>query len=122
GPAVAAQRAGGVHGSPATLPERDPELLSGGAKRDSVDDRAIAGAQARTHVRLPHLLGIDEGMGRQRDDRFGIARTERTRARDRRQDVVIGGSGGERPPDQPPIPARRRLDPDPQPTLPTTPA
>jgi len=79
-PAVEAQRAGGMHGSPAALPERVPELLSGGAKRNGVDDRAIAGTQARTHMGLPYLFGIDEGMGRQRDDRFRIARAERTRA------------------------------------------
>src|SRR5215469_9540847 len=109
-PAVEAQRAGGVHGSPAALPERDPELLSGGAKRDGVDDRAVAGAQPRAHVRLPYLLGIDEGMGRQRNDRFGIARAERTRARDRRHDVVVGGTGGECPIDQQRILAPRSLD------------
>src|SRR5437879_13759159 len=60
-PAVEAQRAGGVHGSPAALPEPDPELLSGGAKRNGVDDRAIAGTQPRTHMGLPDLFGIDEG-------------------------------------------------------------
>src|SRR6516162_9912442 len=99
-PAVEAQRAGGVHGSPTALPEPDPELLSGGAKRNGVDDRAVPGTQARTHMGLPYLFGIDEGMGRQRDDRFRIARAERTRARDRRHDVVVGSSGGERPVDQ----------------------
>src|SRR5262252_766948 len=57
-PAVEAQRAGGVHGSPAALPERVPEFLSGGAKRDGVDDRAIAGAQPRTYMRLPDLFEI----------------------------------------------------------------
>src|SRR5258708_11788794 len=96
-PAVEAQRAGGVHGSPAALPEPDPELLSRGAKRNGVDDRAIAGTQPRTHMGLPDLFGIDEGMGRQRDDRFRIARAERTRARNRRHGVVVGGSGGGRP-------------------------
>src|SRR5260221_760568 len=101
-PGVEAQRAGGVHGWPAALPEPDPELLSGGAKRNGVDDRAIAGTQPRTHMGLPDLFGIDEGMGRQRDDRFRIARAERTRARDPRHDVVVGGSGGGRPPRQPP--------------------
>src|SRR5262249_57805405 len=109
-PAVDAQRAGGVHGSPAALPEPDPELLSGGAKRNGVDDRAIAGTQARTHMGLPYLFGIDEGMGRQRDDRFRIARTERTRARDRRHDVLVGGSGGARPPGHQPIRAPRGAD------------
>ncbi len=49
-------------------------------------------------------------MGRQRDDRFRIARAERTRARDRRHDVVVGGSGGERPVDQQRILAPRRFD------------
>src|SRR6201982_3332138 len=82
-PAVEAQRAGGMHGSPAALPERVPELLSGGAKRDGVDDRAVAGAQPRTHMGLPHLFGIDEGVGGKRDHRLRIAGAERTRARDR---------------------------------------
>src|SRR5260370_3026132 len=110
-PAVEAQRAGGVHGSPAALPECDPELLSGGAKRNGVDDRAIAGTQPRTHMGLPYLFGIDEGMGRQRNDRFRIARAERTRARDRRHDVVVGASGGGGPPDQRPIATPRPLHP-----------
>src|SRR5262249_40852334 len=59
-PAVETQGAGGVHGSPAALPERDPEFLSGGAKRDGIDDRAIAGTQPHTHMGLPHLFGIDD--------------------------------------------------------------
>src|SRR6516225_3938609 len=109
-PAVEAQRAGGVHGSPTALPEPDPELLSGGAKRNGVDDRAVPGTQPRTHMGLPYLFGIDEGMGRQRDDRFWIARAERTRARDRRHDAVVGGSGGERPVDQQRILAPRSFD------------
>src|SRR5262249_57350944 len=93
-PAVEAQGAGGVHGSPAALPERDAEFLSSGAKRDGVDDRAIARAQAHTHMKLPHLFGIDESMRRERNDRLRIARAEGTRTRDRCYDVVVGSSGG----------------------------
>jgi hypothetical protein len=88
-----------MHRSPAALPERHPKFLSGGAKRDGIDDRAIAGAQAHTHMGLPHLFDIDEGMGGERKDRLGIARAEGTRARDRRHDVGVGGGGGERPVD-----------------------
>src|SRR5215510_3186893 len=99
-PAIEAQGAGRVHGSPAALPKRDPEFLSSGAKRDGVDDRAIARAQAQTHMKLPHLFGIDESMRRERNNRLGIARAKGTRARDRCYDVVVGSSGGERPVDQ----------------------
>src|SRR5215510_8154999 len=99
-PPVDTQGAGRVHGSPAALPERDPEFLSGGAKRDGVDDRAIARAQAHTHMKLPHLFGIDESMRRERNNRLGIARAKGTRARDRCYDVVVGSSGGERTVDQ----------------------
>src|SRR5262249_58225216 len=105
--------AGGVHGSPAALPEGDPEFLPSGAKRDGVDDRAVAGAQPHTHMGLPHLFDIDEGVGGKRNDRLRIARPEGARARDRRHDIVIGGSGGERPlpqqrlpPPRPPPPPR----------------
>lgn len=41
-PAVEAQRAGGVHPLTTALGERDPQFLSGRAKRDGIDDRPIA--------------------------------------------------------------------------------
>ena len=87
-----------------------PELLPGGAERDGVDDRAVAGAQPRAHMGLPDLVGIDEGVGGERDHRLRIAGAEGTRARDRRHDVAVGGGGGDRSVDQQRILAPRRLD------------
>src|SRR5262245_15659733 len=71
-PAVETQGTGGVHGSPAALPEGDPEFLPSGAKRDGIDDRAVAGAQPHTHMRLPHPFDIDEAVGGKRNARLGI--------------------------------------------------
>ena len=41
-PAIEAQGAGGVHPLTTALPERDPQFLSGRAKRDGIDDRPVA--------------------------------------------------------------------------------
>ncbi len=81
-PAIDRQRAGGVHGAAATLRERGAELLSDRAKRDGIDDRAVARAQAHAHVRLADLLDIGDGVGGQRDHRLGVAGAERAGARD----------------------------------------
>ena len=42
-----------MHGAPAVRQQRRTELLADSAERDGVDGRAIAGAQARAHMRLP---------------------------------------------------------------------
>src|SRR5262249_33158147 len=41
-PAIERERAGGMHGAPAALRQREPELLPGHAEGDRVDDRPVA--------------------------------------------------------------------------------
>src|SRR6266550_7220208 len=99
-PAVEAQGAGRMHALPTRLLKRASKLLSGGAKSNGVENRAVAGAQSHTHMRLSYLVGIDQGMRRKCNDRLGVARAERACARDRRHDLVGRGRGSNCPVDQ----------------------
>src|SRR5215475_10071508 len=109
-PAVEAQCAGRMHALPARLRKRAPKLLSDGAKSDGVEDRAVAGAQSHPHMRLSHLVGIDQGVRRKRNDRLGVARAEGPCAGDRRHDLVGRGRGGNRSVDQQHIFSPRGFD------------
>ena len=59
--------------------QRVAELLPDRAKRDAVDDGAVAGFEADAQMRLPDFIGIDQLVRRQRDDRLRIAAAERAR-------------------------------------------
>ena len=69
-----------MHGWPRCCGQRVAERLADRAKRDGVDDRAVAGLEPHAHMRLPDFVGIDELMRRQRDHRLGIAGAERAGA------------------------------------------
>ena len=60
----------------AILRQRMSKLLADGAKRDAVDDGAVAGLEPHPQMRLPHFIGINQLMRRQRQHRLGIAAAE----------------------------------------------
>src|SRR3984893_15695930 len=60
--------------------QRLPKPLAGGAKCNSIDDRAVGRAQANTHVGLADLFHVDERVCRQHNNRLWIARPEQTSA------------------------------------------
>src|SRR4051812_24168203 len=76
------------------------ELLADRAERDGVHHGAVAGLEAQLQMRLPDLVGIDQLMRRQRDDRLGIAAAERAGAVERRNQFGRGGPRADRAVDQ----------------------
>ena len=99
-----------MDGAAAVLEQGLSELLPGGAERNGVDGRAVAGLQTGAHMRLADLLGIGDGVGRQRDHRLGIAGAERAGAGDRRMQLGIRGPRRQGAVDQQGVVAPRGLD------------
>src|SRR5438309_6241280 len=87
-PAVKREAARHVDGAATVLQQRMTKLLPRRAEGDAIDDRAIAGAQPHTHMRLPDLLGIGDAVGGQRDHRLRIAGTERPCPRQARNQLA----------------------------------
>ena len=67
--------------------QRVAELLAERAKRDPVDDGAVAGFEAQPQMRLADLVGIDELVRRQCQHNFRIAAAERTGAIEHRDQL-----------------------------------
>ena len=78
-PAIDRERSRHMQGLAAIGDQRVAELLPDRSKRDAVDDGAVAGLEADAQMRLPHFIGIDQLMRRQRDDGFRIAAAEGAR-------------------------------------------
>src|SRR5437016_3271916 len=63
--------------------KRIAELLADRTEGDAVDDRAIAGLEAQSQMRLAYFVGVDELMRRQCQHHVRIAAPERTCAVER---------------------------------------
>lgn len=94
-PMVHAQRASGMQALAATSRKSSAQRLAAGAERDRADARAVSGAKPHTHMRLSGILGIDEGVGGQHDDRLWITGAERTGTGNHRQHVAVGSRGSD---------------------------
>src|SRR2546429_9993072 len=63
-PAIERQAARRMQGAPAVFQQGLAERLPRSAERDGLDARAVARSEPRTNVTLPHLLGVDDDVGR----------------------------------------------------------
>ena len=62
-----------MHLPAAALDKRRTQLLANRAEGDSVDAGAVGRFKPHPNMRLADLLGVGDGMPRQRDRRLGIA-------------------------------------------------
>src|SRR5437868_13798920 len=72
-PAIHGNLAGSVQGTAAVFQERLAKRLTGSTKGNRIHKFSITGSKARTDMVLADRIGVDERMGWQRQQRFRIA-------------------------------------------------
>src|SRR3989442_15765347 len=63
-PAIERERSRDMQRLPAMADQRVAELLADRAKRDAIDDRAVARLEPQAQMRLPHFIGVNQLMRR----------------------------------------------------------